>query len=280
LGRERLTKIQIGRVWIAPAVNVVTMISSKESANASSPPARRAVRSCGNVMYRNVCHVDEGDSDLLLDSLQLDLHLLSQLEVEGAERLVQEENLRPVDDRPCQGDALALTARELARLALAKARQLNHRESVVHTFATLCLRNLPDAESVLDVFGDGHVRKERVVLEDRVDVPVVWGKTRDVRPAKINPSVIRLLEARHKAQGGCLSGPRRPEQGEELADGDLEIDAVHGDHVAEALTDGFEPDVGRALTLRELDVFSSFFGPRRQGLLRGSRGLGRGPRRL
>src|SRR6266511_1047390 len=44
LGRERLTKIQIGRVWIEPAVNVVTMISSKESANASSPPARRAVK--------------------------------------------------------------------------------------------------------------------------------------------------------------------------------------------------------------------------------------------
>jgi hypothetical protein len=46
-GRERLTKIQIGSVWMAPAVNVVTMISSKDRAKARRPPASSAVRSCG-----------------------------------------------------------------------------------------------------------------------------------------------------------------------------------------------------------------------------------------
>ena len=51
LGRKRLVKIQIGRVsWPAPIVNVVTMISSNESAKASSAAGdqRRA-------------HVREGD---------------------------------------------------------------------------------------------------------------------------------------------------------------------------------------------------------------------------
>ena len=43
LGRKRLRKIQIGRVSSpAPIVNVVTMISSKERAKASRPPATRA----------------------------------------------------------------------------------------------------------------------------------------------------------------------------------------------------------------------------------------------
>jgi len=45
-----LSRIQIGRVvvlWLA--VKRVTMISSKLSANASSPPAGSAVRSSGNV---------------------------------------------------------------------------------------------------------------------------------------------------------------------------------------------------------------------------------------
>ena len=37
-------------------VNVVTMISSKESAKASSPPATSAVRRFGRVTRRNVCH--------------------------------------------------------------------------------------------------------------------------------------------------------------------------------------------------------------------------------
>ncbi len=46
-GRERLAKIQIGSVCCWPAVNVVTMISSKLRAKASSAPATSAERSCG-----------------------------------------------------------------------------------------------------------------------------------------------------------------------------------------------------------------------------------------
>src|SRR5213592_4353425 len=57
LGRERLLRIQIGSVSRSPAVNVVTITSSKLSANASSAPATSAERSCGNVTYQNVCHV-------------------------------------------------------------------------------------------------------------------------------------------------------------------------------------------------------------------------------
>ena len=53
----------------------------------------------------------------LLDRLQLDLHLLAELEVERAQRLVEEQHPRPVDQRPGQGDALPLAAGELARLA-------------------------------------------------------------------------------------------------------------------------------------------------------------------
>jgi hypothetical protein len=55
LGRVRLVKIQIGRVWSpAPAVKVVTMISSKERAKASRPPASRAERRVGKVTRRKV----------------------------------------------------------------------------------------------------------------------------------------------------------------------------------------------------------------------------------
>ena len=59
LGRNRLLKIQIGSVCsCAPAVNVVTMISSKDSAKASSPPAISAERIIGKVTSRNVVNVD------------------------------------------------------------------------------------------------------------------------------------------------------------------------------------------------------------------------------
>ena len=68
-GRKRFCRIQIGRVVSpAPMVNVVTMISSKLSAKASSPPASRAERSCGNVTSRNVEHTGAQICGRLLQS--------------------------------------------------------------------------------------------------------------------------------------------------------------------------------------------------------------------
>ena len=65
---------------------------------------------------------DERDADLALDPLELELHLLAQLEVERAERLVEQQHVRLVDDRAGERDALALSAGELDRFAGAEAR--------------------------------------------------------------------------------------------------------------------------------------------------------------
>ena len=56
------------------------------------------------------------------------LHLLAQLEVERAERLVEQQHLGLVDDRPRERDPLALAAGQLDRLALAEAREPDHVE--------------------------------------------------------------------------------------------------------------------------------------------------------
>src|SRR5207245_5544062 len=55
LGSRRLLKIHLGSVISEPEVKLVTMISSKDSANASSPPARRAVEMLGRITNRKVC---------------------------------------------------------------------------------------------------------------------------------------------------------------------------------------------------------------------------------
>ena len=77
-------------------------------------------------------HVDERDADVLLDALELDLHLLAQLEVERAERLVEQQHLRAVDDRARERDALALAAGQLRRAAAAEAGQAHHLERLRH----------------------------------------------------------------------------------------------------------------------------------------------------
>ena len=75
--------------------------------------------------------------------LQLDLHLLAQLEVEGAERLVEEQHLGAVDERPGEGDALALAAAELVRLAVAEPRQAHRLEHLAGPPAALGLASRP-----------------------------------------------------------------------------------------------------------------------------------------
>ena len=74
--------------------------------------------------------VDERDPDLVLDALELELHLLAELEVERAERLVEQQHARVVDERARERDALLLPARELARLAALAAREVDELEDL------------------------------------------------------------------------------------------------------------------------------------------------------
>jgi hypothetical protein len=61
--------------------------------------------------------VHERDPQVVLEGFQLELELLAQLQVERAERLVEEKHLRAVDERPRKRDPLLLAPGQLARLA-------------------------------------------------------------------------------------------------------------------------------------------------------------------
>ena len=62
--------------------------------------------------------VDRGHAEPALQLMDLGAHLHAQLRVEVRERLVHQEGLRLAHDRAAHRDALALAARERARLAL------------------------------------------------------------------------------------------------------------------------------------------------------------------
>ncbi len=74
--------------------------------------------------------VHERDPDVLLDPLELDLQLLAQAQVERAERLVEQQRARAVDERAGERDALRLAAGELAGLALGEVAELHELERV------------------------------------------------------------------------------------------------------------------------------------------------------
>ena len=87
--------------------------------------------------------VEEGHAEVLLQRLQEHLHLLAELQVERAERLVEEQHLRLVDDRARERDALALAAGELHRLAAAVAVEAHHPQHLARPVRAASLRGTP-----------------------------------------------------------------------------------------------------------------------------------------
>ena len=90
------------------------------------------------------------------------------------------------------------------------------------------------------------MREERVVLEDDADAATVGRQMID--RAAVEGSALGLRdEASDDAQEGRLAAARRSEQGDEFAAADRQADIVHGDVVAEALSNAFDGDL---MTLR------------------------------
>jgi hypothetical protein len=58
-------------------------------------------------------HEDKRDTDLPLNRLQLDLHLLAKLQIQRAQRLVQQQHAWSVDQRAGEGNTLPLAAGQL-----------------------------------------------------------------------------------------------------------------------------------------------------------------------
>ena len=125
--------------------------------------------------------VDERDAELVLDRLQLELHLLAQLQVERAERLVQQQDARTVDESAGERDPLLLAAGELPRLPLTQAlADRPSRGSRRPGRARRAPFTTAAARPERDVLGDRQMREERIRLEDGVDVALVRRQPDDV----------------------------------------------------------------------------------------------------
>ena len=121
--------------------------------------------------------VDHGDAEALVEVLDLVLHLLAQLLVERAERLVHHDQLGLEHERARDRDPLLLAARELGGAALPEARELDHVERLPDPRLDLGRRGFAHLERERQVLVDRHVREQGVVLEHHADVaPVAPGR--------------------------------------------------------------------------------------------------------
>ncbi len=187
----------------------------------------------GHGLLLVVGDVHERDADLGLDPLELDLHLAPELEVEGPERLVEQQHAGLVDQGAAQRDALLLPAGEQGRLAVLVAAELDQLDHVGGLLLVVGHPTAPQSEG--DVLADRQVREQRIGLEHGVDRALVRSQLGDVLVADQHASERRVLEPRHHPQRGGLPAARRAEQREEGSLGDRERQVVDRDEAAEPL---------------------------------------------
>ena len=153
-------------------------------------------------------------------------HLDAELRVEVRQGLVHEEGRRLADDRAAHGDALALAAGEVAGLAVEVLLEVEDPGGLVDAAVDLLLAAAAELEREADVLPHGHVRVERVALEDHGDVAVARGEVVDDLLADAQLAVGDLLEPGDHPQGRGLPAARGPDQDQELAVLHLEVEAL------------------------------------------------------
>ena len=116
---------------------------------------------------------NKGDAQALAQALQFHLHLLAELLVERAQRLVQKEHCRLEHESPRQRHALPLTPTQLMRIAVLFSGKLDHLENGTNSLEDFRRRQLLLLQAERHIAEDIQVGEERVVLEDGVHIAAV-----------------------------------------------------------------------------------------------------------
>jgi len=140
-----------------------------------------------------------------MELAQLQLELFPELGVQRTQGLIQQQHFRLVDDGPCEGHPLPLSAGKLVGVAAGERGdlgQLQHRGGAAHNV----VGGQPfHAQSERDVLGDAEVRKERVGLEDRVDRPLPRWQTQGIHPADPHRTAVREIQTGNDSEQGGLA---------------------------------------------------------------------------
>ena len=195
-----------------------------------------------------VRHVEDGHAGLALELLDLEPHLLPEVGVEVAQRLVEEHDLGPGDEGPGQGDPLLLPSRELVGQPLFQAREVDLPDRLAGPSGGLFPGNLLDLERVGDVVEDALVGPDRVVLKDDADPPRLRREVnlldgaRDERAADEDLPLVGLFEAGDEAEDHGLAAARGAEEREALPVPDGEVEVADDRMAAVGLADPMKPD--------------------------------------
>ena len=166
------------------------------------------------------------DAHLLLDTFQFVLHILTQTQIQRAQRLVQQQHLRPVHQGTGNRHTLLLTTGELVDTPAVKALQADDLQHFTDTLSYLVLRHFCDTQAKGDVFKHVQMRKQRIFLEHRVDLPLMGRDIVDPLAVEGHIAACGRGETADDPQCGSLAAPTGAKQREEFGIVDVKIDVI------------------------------------------------------
>ena len=165
---------------------------------------------------------------------QLEPHLVTQLGVDVAQRIVEQENRGVRDQRARQGRALLLAVREFPRLMSEDVADLQERGNLLDLLFYDVLRRAARRQRARDVVERRHVRKEREVLKRHADASTLGRRVRHVLPGQHDRPDVGRLDPRHETKQDGLAGAGWAEDANDLAALELERHGVKHDVVVKA----------------------------------------------
>ena len=171
----------------------------------------------GHGLLLIVGDVDGRDADLLLDLLDDGAHLHAELRVQIGQRLVHQQDVRLDDQRTRQRDALLLAAGEAIRHTVGIFIHMDKLQEFIRCSLHLFLGHLLILQAELDIFPDGHIRENRVILKNHTDPALAGIHVVDALIVEIEVAALDRVKASDHSQQRCLAAARRAEQREQLA---------------------------------------------------------------
>ena len=170
--------------------------------------------------------VDRRGLEPLVQFLDLGAHGDAQLGVEVGQGFVEQKQLGVAGQGPAHGHALALPARQLARLAVQQVPDLQHLRHTFDRCLAFDLGHLADFQAKSDVLRHGHVGVKRIALEHHRNVAVFAGQTGHLAVPDVDAARGGVVKARDHGQQGGFATTRGADQDQKFTGADLEVDAL------------------------------------------------------
>src|SRR5450755_2167175 len=169
--------------------------------------------------------IDKGCAKGCLQLLQLNLHMLAQLQVERAQGLIEEQQRRLKHQAARNRNPLSLAAGEFINAFVRSSREPNPLEHGVRAATALILAHAATSKTKGDVLAHRHHREERELLKDHIHRAAIRRDRLHALATNLDIAAVGCDEARNHSQQRGLAAAGGPQDGEETAalDGERKI---------------------------------------------------------